>query len=100
MRVEARLSLRPLSRVPASRFPALARSRPCSSLRTLLAVFVSVSLCVCASVTEADLHARTRTRTRTQYIRFAGPNSGEHLVANFECSLNLDNVCSSLNHQI
>jgi hypothetical protein len=27
-----------------------------------------------------------------QYIRFAGPNSGEHLVANFECSLNLDNA--------
>ena len=26
-----------------------------------------------------------------QYIRFAGPNSGDHLVANFECSLNLDN---------
>eukprot|EP00277_Geminigera_cryophila_P018267 CAMPEP_0179436990 /NCGR_PEP_ID=MMETSP0799-20121207/20957_1 /TAXON_ID=46947 /ORGANISM="Geminigera cryophila, Strain CCMP2564" /LENGTH=215 /DNA_ID=CAMNT_0021217627 /DNA_START=18 /DNA_END=665 /DNA_ORIENTATION=- len=26
-----------------------------------------------------------------QYIRFSGPNSGEHLVANFECSINLDN---------
>ena len=25
-----------------------------------------------------------------QYIRFAGPTSGEHLIANFECSLNLD----------
>jgi len=27
-----------------------------------------------------------------QYIRFSGPNSGDHLVANFECSLNLDNA--------
>jgi len=26
-----------------------------------------------------------------QYIRFSGPNSGEHLVANFEFSINLDN---------
>ena len=27
-----------------------------------------------------------------QYIRFSGPNSGEHLIANFECSINVDNV--------
>jgi hypothetical protein len=38
------------------------------------------------------LYTHTHTHTHTQYVRFAGPNSGEHLVANFECSLNLDNV--------
>ena len=27
-----------------------------------------------------------------QYIRFSGPNSGDHLIANFECSINVDNA--------
>ena len=27
-----------------------------------------------------------------QYVRIAGPNSPDHLVASFECSINLDNV--------
>ena len=32
-------------------------------------------------------------KSKGQYVRIAGPNDSEHLVANFECSINLDNVC-------
>ena len=31
-------------------------------------------------------------KSKGQYVRIAGPNDKEHLVANFECSINLDNV--------
>ena len=31
-------------------------------------------------------------KSKGQYVRIAGPNDKEHLVANFECSINLDKV--------
>ena len=31
-------------------------------------------------------------KSQGQYVRIAGPNDSEHLVANFECSINLDKV--------
>lgn len=33
-------------------------------------------------------------KSKGQYVRIAGPNDTEHLVANFECSINLDNAAT------
>mmetsp|Transcript_77021 Transcript_77021/g.112770 ORF Transcript_77021/g.112770 Transcript_77021/m.112770 type:complete len:243 (-) Transcript_77021:219-947(-) len=33
-------------------------------------------------------------KSKGQYVRIAGPNAEEHLVANFECSINLDNAAT------
>jgi len=33
-------------------------------------------------------------KSKGQYVRIAGPNDKEHLVANFECSINLDNAAT------
>jgi hypothetical protein len=37
-------------------------------------------------------------KSKGKYVRIAGPNDKEHLVANFECSINLDKVRLAMCH--